>query len=101
MSKDRTTIDISHSKLKDRELILYADKRCIQAIEDFKTSYETVKGKNALDDLTDTVPHRLYISYRQFQLMAALSGEINAKPNGKENFKTSNGYIFEIKVGDK
>lgn len=97
----KTIVDIRDSRLKDRELILHANKRCVQAIEDFKMSYETVKGKNRLKDLTDTIPHKLSITYRQFQLMAALSGEINAKPTGKENFKTSNGYMFEIIVGDK
>lgn len=97
----KTIVDIRDSKLKDTDLIRYADKKCIEAIENFKMSYETVKGKNKLQDLTDTVPHKLSITYKQFKLMAALSGELDAKPTGKENFKTSNGYMFEIIVGDK
>lgn len=83
---DRNTIDLRDSKLKHIELVKEADKRCIEAMRKVKIW------------APETIPSVLFISSSQFKELAALEEEPSSKPTGKEMFKTSNGYVFEIKV---
>lgn len=87
--KDYTTVYLVDSKLKGSALAKEADQRCKKALD--KTPIWTEKA----------IPSVLCITPDQFTEFATLSGDPGAKPTGKENFKTSNGYMFEIKVREE
>lgn len=78
-------VDLRDSKLKGSKLEAEADKRCVKAI----------KGVNKGDE---TIPSVLLMSRDQFKEFVTLQEEPSAEPTGKEMLKSSNGYIFEIKV---
>jgi hypothetical protein len=86
MSKDYTTVELRDCELKGIELAKEADKRCQNAF-----------GK-VLVFSTEVIPHKLIITLNQFKEFARLQEEPSSKPTGKELFKTSNGYVMEIKV---
>lgn len=84
--KDYTTVYLVDSQLKGIELAKEADQRCKKALD--KTPIWTDKA----------IPSILCVTPDQYTEFATLNGEPEAKPTGKEMFKTSNGYVFEIKV---
>ena len=89
MSEFNTTVDVRHLTLKGRELVKEVGKLCDEAIR--KTAIWSQY----------TIPHKILITLAQFKEFATLQEEPNAKPTGKEIFKSGAGFLFEIKVEDK
>lgn len=86
MSEFNTTVDVRHLKEQGRELVKEVGKLCDEAIR--KTAIWSQY----------TIPHKVLITLDQFKEFATLQEEPNAKPTGKEIFKSGAGFLFEIKV---
>ncbi len=84
--KDRSIVDCRHIKTEGTQLIKDIDGECMDAVR-----RQVIWTK-------ESTPHVLMITPKQFKTFARLSGDEETKPNGKEVFKTSDGYVFEVKV---
>lgn len=84
--KDYQTVDVRHLKSTGVDLIKAMNKKCEQAVAKVQIW------------APETVPSSLLVTPDQFTIMSTLQGDPKAIPKGKEMFKTSHGYVFEIRV---
>lgn len=89
MSKDYTSVDGRHVELEGIELVKKLNELCADSF-----------GK-VLVWSPELMPHRLLITMNQFKELAKLQDDEHAKPTGKEIFKTADGYLFEVIVGEE
>ena len=86
MSKDTTIVDCRHVISKGTQLVKEISDICEKAVGKLLVWNEW------------TMPSKVRITPDQFKEFATLQGDPEAKITGKEIFKTTTGYLFEIKV---